>query len=106
MIIINFHQCHLADYESILVGKETLCTMPANMCVKAGIEKKTNHSLRATSLGATEMFAANIPEKLIQSRTRHQSVEALRLYERPSHDQHQAVSNVLTSVAPIRKGAY
>ena len=84
-------------YESIPVGKETLRTMLANMCNKAGIEKKTNHSLRAT--GATEMFAANIPEKLIQSRTGHRSVEALRLYERPLHDQHQAVSNVLTSAA-------
>ena len=83
-----------------VVGKETLRTMLANMCDKAGIEKKTNHSLRAT--GATEMFAANVPEKLIQSRTGHRSVEALRLYERPSHDQHQAVSNVLTSVAPQR----
>lgn len=71
-----------------------------NMCDKVGIDRKNNHSLRAT--GATEMFAANVPEKLIQSRTGHRSVEALRLYERPSHDQYQAVSNVLTSVAPQR----
>ena len=48
------------------------------------------------------MFTADVPETLIQSRTGHCSVEALRLYERPSHDQHQAVSNVLTSVAPQR----
>ena len=87
-------------YESIPVGKETLRTMLANMCSRAGIEKKTNHSLRAT--GATEMFAANVPEKIIQSRTGHRSVEALRVYERPSIDQQQAVSNVLTSVAPQR----
>ena len=87
-------------YESIPVGKETLRTMLPNMCDKAGIERKTNHSLRAT--GATEMFATNVPEKLIQSRTGHRSVKALRLYERPSHDQHQAVSKVLTSVAPQR----
>ena len=56
----------------------------------------TNHSLRAT--GTTEEFAANVTEKLIQSRTGHRSVEALRLYERPSYNQHQAVSNVLTLV--------
>ena len=43
------------------------------------------------------MFAANVPEKLIQSRTGHCSLEALRVYERPSHEKHQAVSNVLTS---------
>lgn len=64
------------------------------------MERKSNHSLRAT--GATEMFAANVPEKLIQSRTGHRSLDALRLYERPSHEQHQAVSNVLTSAVPQR----
>ena len=62
------------------------------------MERKSNHSLRAT--GATEMFAANVPEKLVQSRTGHRSLDALRLYERPSHEQHQAVSNVLTSAVP------
>ena len=35
-------------YESIPIGKETLRTMLANMCDKAGIERKTNHSLCAT----------------------------------------------------------
>ena len=35
-------------YESIPIGKETLHTMLANMCDKAGIERKTNHSLCAT----------------------------------------------------------
>ena len=39
------------------------------MCDIAGIKRKTNHSLRAT--GATEMFAADVPEKLIHSRTGH-----------------------------------
>ena len=78
-------------YEETTVGKETLRTVFA---------KKSNHSLRAT--GATEMFAANVPEKLIQSRTGHRSLEALRLYERPTQEQQQAVSNVLTgrSVEP------
>ena len=87
-------------YEGIPVGKETLCKMLANMCDKAGIPRKTNHFLRAT--GVTEMFTANVPKKLIQSRTGHRTVEALRQYERPSYDQHQAVSNVLTSVEPKR----
>ena len=77
-------------YEGVPVGKEILRTMLAKMCERTGVEHKSNHSLRAT--GATEMFAANIPEKLVQSRTGHRSLEALRLYERPSHKQHQAVS--------------
>ena len=87
-------------YEGVPVGKETLRTMLAKMCEQAGVKRKSNHSLRAT--GATEMFAANVPEKLIQSRTGHRSLEALRLYERPSHEQHQAVSKVLTSAEPQR----
>ena len=82
-------------YDAVPVGKESLHTMLPKMCETAGIEHKSNHSLRAT--GATEMFAANVPEKLIQSRTGHRSVDALRLYERPSADQNQAVSNILTS---------
>ena len=83
-------------YDAIPVGKEKLRTMVRDMCVEAGIaEKKTNHSLRAA--GASQMFAANVPERLIQSRTGHRSLEALRLYERPSHEQQQAVSRILTS---------
>ena len=87
-------------YECMPVGKEKLRTMLGKMCERAKIERKSNHSLRAT--GATEMFAASVPEKLIQSRTGHRSIEALRVYERPSHEQHQAVSNLLTSLQPKR----
>ena len=66
------------------------------MCKEAGLaEKKTNHSSRAA--GVSQMFAANVPERLIQSRTGHRSLEALRLYERLSHEQQQAVSQILTS---------
>lgn len=43
------------------------------------------------------MFAANVPEKLIQSRTGHRSVSALRLHKRLLHDQNQAVLNIYTS---------
>ena len=38
---------------------------------------KTNHSLRATA--ASELFCANVPEKLIQERTGHKSLQALRI---------------------------
>ena len=62
-------------YEEVPVGEETLRTMLVKMCKRAGVERKSNHSLRAT--GATEMFPANVPEKLIQSRTGHRSLEAL-----------------------------
>ena len=71
-------------FSSIPVGKNTLSGMIKNMCRDAGISgKKTNHSLRAT--GTTEMFQAQVPEKIIQERTGHRSVAALRTYERTSY---------------------
>ena len=58
-------------------------------CAPVGEEKKTNHSLRAT--GATALFSAVVPERLIWDVTGHQS-NALHLYERPSLAQKEAVS--------------
>ena len=63
------------------------------MCQQAGIlEKKTNHSLRAS--GASALFNAGVPEKLIRDVTGHRS-NALLLYERQNIEQKQAVSRVL-----------
>ena len=56
---------------------------------------KTNHSLRAT--GATNLIKAGVPEKVISEITGHLTVESLRMYERTSVEQTQAVSNILTS---------
>ena len=60
------------------VGRNMLDTMMKNMGAEAGVVGKTNHSLRAT--GATCLFHANVPERSIQARTGHKSVEALRTY--------------------------
>ena len=54
---------------------------------------KTNHSLRAT--GAMRLFEANVPEKLIQERTGHQSIDALRMNERTSVFQQKEISSVM-----------
>ncbi len=68
------------------------------MCKDAGItESKTNHSLRAT--GASALFNAQVPEKLIKGVTGHKSSQALQLYERPTQMQEMAVSRVLTAGA-------
>lgn len=66
--------------------------MVKDMCWEAGIEQKTN---RAT--GATAMFQANVPDKIIQKTTEHHSIEVLHSYERVFTQQHQAVSRVLMS---------
>ena len=66
-------------YSSVPLGKHTLHSKSKNVCAEAGIGgHKTNHSLRATA--ATEKFRQGAPEKLIQERTGHPSLEALRSY--------------------------
>ena len=85
-------------YECIPVGKNKLSSMVKDMCVESGIEIKTNHSLRAT--GASALFQSKVPEKIIQSTTGHHSLDALRMYEKTSIEQHQAVSTVLMPTQP------
>ena len=41
------------------------------------------------------MFQVYVPEKVIQQTTGHRSVEALRVYERPSDDQQRKVSKLM-----------
>ena len=83
-------------YSSVPVGKNTLNNKVKTMCSKAKIEgNKTNHSLRAT--GATALFESGVPEKVIQERTGHRSVEALRTYEHISEKQHIQVSSILSA---------
>ena len=62
-------------YDEAPVGKNTLATMVKEMCTEAGFDNKTNHSLHAT--GTSTIFRANVPEKIIQKTTGHQSIEAL-----------------------------
>ena len=80
---------------SMQIGKNYLSSMFKDMCAEASVSgHKTNHSVRAT--GASELFEAGVPEKIIKERTGHRSLEALHLYERTTKKQHQAVSVVLT----------
>ena len=74
-------------------GENKLATMVKSMFAMIGVSGKTNHSLRAT--GASEMFEAGVPEKIVQERTGHRSTEALRMYERTTTTQYMAVSRVL-----------
>ena len=73
------------------------------MFKQVGIDDKTNHSLRAT--GATCLYSANVPEKIIQQRTGHQSLKSLRTYERTSDEQHLAVSTILTDPSNVVYGS-
>ena len=67
------------------VGENKLGAMVKDKFTEVGIVNKTNHSLRAT--GATNLYTANVPEKLIQQRTGHHSVKALRIYEQTTGEQ-------------------
>ena len=74
--------------------ENTPFVMLKKMCTQANIPgNKTNHSLRATA--ATEMFRCGVPEKIIQERKGHRSLEALQSYERFDEGQHKVVSALL-----------
>ena len=47
------------------IGVNTMNSMLSKMRDQAGIEHRSNHSLRAT--GASDMFQANLPEHVINS---------------------------------------
>ena len=85
-------------YDSVAIGKNKLAVLMKNMSIQAGLDElKSNHSLRAT--GTTALFAAGVPEKIIQKNTGHRSIEALRIYEHVSKEQHEAATcRVLTSL--------
>ena len=60
------------------------------MYEEAGIaQKKINHSLRVP--GASAMFTAGVPEKMIKSVTGHKLSKALAIYEHPSVQQQEAL---------------
>ena len=70
--------------------------MVRGMCSDGGVAgRKTNHSLRATA--AMQMYEAGVPEKMIQERTGHRSVTALREYQRTLMTQTMAVAKVLSA---------
>ena len=74
--------------------------MVGEMCKLANIPgHHTNHSLRTT--GATELYTAGVPEKIIQERTGHRCIESLRTYEHTSSKQQLAVSKVLSSKTEV-----
>ena len=80
---------HLA-LPGLTVGRNKLSK---DMCCEAQIDgHKTNHSLRAT--GATHQYNAGVPEKTIQQRTGHRSLDSLCVYECTSVQQHRAVMNI------------
>ena len=82
-------------FSAVPIGKNTLSTIVKTTCEEAGIVGKTNHSLRAT--GASTMFAAGVPERIIQEVTGHRSIEALHSYERTSTEQLGNVAEVLAA---------
>ena len=66
--------CEGPWYDAVAVGRNTLSSIVKNICQDAGIPPCTNHSLRAT--GATALFQANVPERIIQKTTSHCSLES------------------------------
>ena len=88
-------------YTNTPVGRNRLNSM-MKMCKEAEFDTTfTNHSLRA--YGATKMFQAKVPEKIIQQRTGHKSLEVLHCYKCTSLPQLVDVFNVMNNdtVVPV-----
>lgn len=80
------------------ISRKKLQTMVKDICTEAQVEGNfTNHSLRAT--GATALFDAGVPETIIQKRTGHKSLKALRCYEWVSLGQNVAGGKILDTSA-------
>ena len=76
------------------LSTKTLNSLIKTMASEAGLSGNyTNHSLRVT--GTTSLFDAGVPEAIIQKRTGHKSVDALRCYERVTLSQDMQVSAIL-----------
>ena len=84
-----------AWYFSSPIGERKLQGMVKEMFKEIEVHDKTNHSLQAT--GTSTLFQNAVPEKIIQERTGHRSVKALRLYERTTARQNEHVSRVLAT---------
>ena len=76
-----------------VIGPNTLATMMKVMTAEAGLPVRTDHALRATS--ATRLFRAGVPEHVIQGRTGHKTLQAMRQYREPSELQQMAACKVL-----------
>ena len=87
-------------FDCAAIGKNKLGAFMESICAEAGVTRKTNHSLRAT--GATALFNASVPEKLIRDVTGHRS-NALHLYERPTEQQRKHVSHILMNGSELDK---
>lgn len=60
------------------LGIHQISQLLPEICSRAEVARRTNHGMRRTSISA--MFTMRLPEKEIQRRTRHKSIEALREY--------------------------
>ena len=90
-------------YSSVPIEKNKLPSMVRTMCSLAEIQgNKTNHSLR--SFGVSSMFEQHIPEKNIQERSGHRSLDALGVYEKTTNQQKIAASRVVTTCMPSTSG--
>ena len=65
-------------YDPVPVGRNKLGSMDKEMCNDAEITPRMNHSLRAT--GATTLFQADVPERIIQKTTGHRLLDSLQTY--------------------------
>ena len=77
------------------IGENILGTVVKDMHVCRRGHCWEDKPLRAT--GATQLYTANVPQKIIQQRTGHRSLKSQYINERTTEEQQLAISKILTS---------
>ena len=94
----------IPSFSQQVVGRHKLQEVMNNICKKGGLTGHfTSHAPKA-SLG-TQLYHLNVDELLIQERTGHRSVQALRRYKRTGEDQQVVISAALCGVDHAAKRA-
>ena len=93
-------------YTAVPIGHNKLNQKLKDIFSKAHLntDKKSNHSLRATSI--SRMYRASLPEKVIMERSGYLSKEGLRTYERTSVQQVKTTCSTLAASVPVPKLQY
>ena len=88
------------EFKNCAVEIHSFNNILSSLCGAIGTKRKTSHSLCVTCV--TQLFNANVEEKLIRSPSDHVS-DALLRYEKSCRDQKQKVSNILNPPGELKQ---
>lgn len=86
-------------YKKQPLGVTLLNRIMKELADRSGVQgRKTNHSARKTMIQT--LWTANVPDSTIMQLSGHKSVSSLNHYKKPSLDQQQSMSTLLSNCQP------